>query len=145
MDQLDEQITGVHDQIYKLNKSAFINPHISPKAEATPRGNDRFNQGRFTYEEDDTYRIMGTPKSNRNKEDLSTNNAPSFVKFYKFEELKERFGVQNRKDEMRSRLKNKLKLQDQKDPAKMDNAFKISSNVVQGLHKAEQQSLQVRN
>lgn len=46
---------------------------------------------------------------------------------------------------MRSKLRNKLKLQDQNDPSKMKNAWKINPNIVQGLHKAEQQTVLVKS
>lgn len=71
MDKIDQQISGVYDEIYRMNKSAFINPRSSPKAEGTPRLSDKynFNQGKFTYQEDDSYRIVGTPKSHRKNEE----------------------------------------------------------------------------
>lgn len=68
--------------------------------------------------------------------------APSYVKFYKYEEIKKSFKLQSVKDKMRTKLHNKIKrYYGDHEAATTKVDFQINPDLIQTLSKAEERTL----
>lgn len=75
--------------------------------------------------------------------------APSYVKFYKYEEIKKNFKMQNMKDQMRWKLKQKIREKDKikqhkkdKEPVRLQELdYTLDPVLVQKLNQAEEKTL----
>ena len=71
--------------------------------------------------------------------------APCFVKFYKYEEIKKKYKMQNQKDLLRQRLHDKMKEQRQLSMDRVKMKYRVDANIVRFLSRAEQQVLKPKS
>ena len=74
--------------------------------------------------------------------------APSYVKFYKYEEIKKNFKMQNMKDQMRWKLKQKIREKEKikqhkkdQEPVHLDLDYTVDPMLVQKLNQDEEETL----
>jgi len=90
-----------------------------------------------------SYRSNCSEKTKKSEKDKKF--APSYVKFYKYEGIKQRYDMQNTKDKMRMRMQKKMREQNQ---AKMDNlhlVYRVDPTILENLFRAETSTLLVKN
>lgn len=80
--------------------------------------------------------IEGRPDEKEQHKKVN-NIAPSFVKFYKYEEIKQKYNIQNLKDKMRQRLHDKMREQEQNEMHKLNLNYKVDRDILEDLHQRE--------